>query len=284
MGVVKGLGAAIAGLIGILFITVFFGSWFTVDQGEVSVVLRNGAYNRTAEPGLNFKLPIIESAIDFSLREEKYTWEKLETYSHDNQLIELRVTSLIRPMPNQVDELYVRYGTRYVQVAVSPVLQRRVKEIFGRYDIASIIGKRQALGNEVEAVLQKELEGTGIHVVRVQVEDIQFSKTYEHAIEQAMQAEAEVRKVRQQVDRQRAEAEKTVVDAEARAKAQVALAEAEAKAILLRGTAEAGAIAARADALKKNADLVSLYAVEKWDGKLPVTMIPGSVVPFIGMK
>lgn len=277
-------GGIISGLLGLALLTTFFGSWFTVDQGDVSIILRNGAYSHTAAPGLNFKLPIIDTALDFSLRENKYTWDKMETYSHDNQLLSLRVTALIQPTPNQVDEIYVRYGQQYVQVAVAPVLQRRVKEIFGRYDIASIIGKRQALGNEVEKVLQEELEPTGIRVVRVQIEDIQFSKTYETAIEQAMQAEAEVRKVRQQVERQRAEAEKTVVDAEARAKAQVALAEAEAKAITLRGNAEATAIEARANALKKNAELVALIAAEKWDGKLPTTMVPSNAVPFIGVK
>lgn len=36
-------------------------------------------------------------------------------------------------------------------------------------------------------------------------------------------------------------------------------------------------------ALRANSDLVQLQAVEKWDGKLPTQMIPGSTLPFINL-
>ncbi len=61
-------------------------------------------------------------------------------------------------------------------------------------------------------------------------------------------------------------------------------AEGEANAIRLRGEAEGAAIKARGDALRANADLVQLQAVEKWDGKLPTTMVPGSAMPFLNLQ
>jgi hypothetical protein len=48
--------------------------------------------------------------------------------------------------------------------------------------------------------------------------------------------------------------------------------------------AEAQAIEARARALAANTNLVQLNAVERWDGKLPGTMLPGSALPFLGVK
>ena len=36
---------------------VLMSSWYTIDQGERGVILRNGAVVGTAEPGLNFKAP-----------------------------------------------------------------------------------------------------------------------------------------------------------------------------------------------------------------------------------
>jgi uncharacterized membrane protein YqiK len=114
-------------------------------------------------------------------------------------------------------------------------------------------------------------------------------------VETAMQAQAEVQKTQQQLARQKIEAEKTVVDAQAQAdkqvidatahaKATIAQAQADAQAVQLRGEAEGKAIKAKADALAQNAQLVTLIAAEKWDGKLPTTMVPGSTVPFIGMR
>ena len=71
---------------------------------------------------------------------------------------------------------------------------------------------------------------------------------------------------------------------QAEADARLAQATADAKAIELRGQAEAAAIRAKADALRENPNLVTLIQAEKWDGKLPSTMVPGASVPFIGVK
>jgi uncharacterized membrane protein YqiK len=61
-------------------------------------------------------------------------------------------------------------------------------------------------------------------------------------------------------------------------------AKADAETIKLRGDAEATAIKARAEALARNQDLIQLIQAEKWDGKLPQTMVPGSALPFINVK
>lgn len=49
-------------LIVVILVLVFaaFSSFFQVDTEEVGVITRFGAYSRTVEPGLNFKLPFIE--------------------------------------------------------------------------------------------------------------------------------------------------------------------------------------------------------------------------------
>lgn len=47
----------IAGVIGFLAIIFLFTSFYTVDADEVGVIKRFGAYKRTTEPGLHFKIP-----------------------------------------------------------------------------------------------------------------------------------------------------------------------------------------------------------------------------------
>ncbi len=79
------------------------------------------------------------------------------------------------------------------------------------------------------------------------------------------------------------QAEIVVTRATAQANAVRQQAQAEADAIKLRGEAEAQAIAARGKALGDNPSLVSLVQAEKWDGKLPATMVPGAAVPMIGL-
>ena len=72
--------------------------------------------------------------------------------------------------------------------------------------------------------------------------------------------------------------------AQAIADSKIATAKAEAESIRLHGDAEADAIKQRGEALRDNPGLVSLTTAERWDGKLPATMIPGSSVPFINAK
>jgi len=47
-------------IIGLLVIFLGFGSFFQIEPEEVGVVTRFGKYQRTVEPGLNFKIPLME--------------------------------------------------------------------------------------------------------------------------------------------------------------------------------------------------------------------------------
>ena len=58
----------------------------------------------------------------------------------------------------------------------------------------------------------------------------------------------------------------------------------EAASIQARGAAEATAIRAKGDALGQNPALIPLIQAERWDGKLPVTMVPGGAVPMLSLQ
>ena len=106
-----------------------------------------------------------------------------------------------------------------------------------------------------------------IIVESVQLENIEFSSTYLHSIEQRMLAEVEVQKLQQNAEREKVQAQITVTQANAKANAVRAEAQAAADAmrlngearatnIKLTGEAEAAAIEARAKALGNNPNLV----------------------------
>ncbi|MCC7348114.1 MAG: hypothetical protein IT538_12005, partial [Variibacter sp.] len=86
---------------------------------------------------------------------------------------------------------------------------------------------------------------------------------------------------RYELEREKVEAEKRIVQAQAQAAQTRERAQAEADAIRLRGEAEGRAIAAKAKAFIDNPAYANLIAVERWNGVLPHTMLPGSALPFI---
>ena len=51
----------------IVIAAIVFGSWYTIDQRERGVILRNGRLIGTATPGLGFKLPLVDNVVKVSL-------------------------------------------------------------------------------------------------------------------------------------------------------------------------------------------------------------------------
>jgi regulator of protease activity HflC (stomatin/prohibitin superfamily) len=268
-------GIVIAVLMGLILLTVVGGSFYTVDQGERGVILRNGKVVGTAEPGLGFKFPIVDSVKETNVQTQARVYNKVAVYSRDQQSAVLQVSVNYRLPADQVEKIYSEYGGQ--DGIVSRMLDRQVpeevKNVFGRFNAVTAIQERERLGNEVQDSIQKATGNPMLIVESVQIENIDFSDAYEQSIEQRMLAEVEVQKVQQNAQREKVQAEILVIQSKA-----------EADAKKLQGEAEAYAINARGKALRDNPGLVELVQAEKWDGKLPTTMVPGQTVPFINVK
>lgn len=284
----KGIVTSIVGGLAFLFgITVMFGSWYTVDQTERGVILRNGAVVGTAQPGLGFKMPMIDGVEKISVRTSTWTWDKMNSYSFDQQPADLKISVTLRAAPEKVAELYSRFGglETAVKQIVSPIVNQQVKIVFGRYTAVRAIQERGQLNGAIkEAITTALKDDQMIMVESVQLENIEFSHAYLQSIEQRMLAEVEVQKLQQNAEREKVQAQIVVTQATAAANAIRQRAMAEAEAITLRGNAEATAISARGKALGDNPHLVTLVQAEKWNGVLPVTMIPGGSVPMLALS
>ncbi len=278
------VGSGIATLVGLVALTVIGGSWYTVDEGYRGVALRNGAVIGTSEPGLGFKMPIIDSVVDISVQSQAQLYENILAYSRDQQTAGLSLSVNYRLPADQVETIYREYGGE--AGVVSRLLDRQVleevKNIFGKFNASTAIQERERLAAEVQMAIQKAVIGP-IIVESVQIENIDFSDAYEQSIEARMLAEVEVQKVRQNAEREKVTAEITVIQAQAEADAQLARATAEAEATRIRGEAEADAIEAKGAALRDNPSLIDLVQAERWNGALPTTMVPGSAVPFMNV-
>jgi len=282
MNATVGIGGAV--FAGLVALTVLGGSWYTVDEGYRGVALRNGAVIGTAEPGLGFKMPLIDSVVDISVQSQAQMYENVLAYSRDQQTAGLNISVNYRFPADQVETIYREYGGEAGVLArlLDRQVLEEVKNVFGKFNAATAIQERERLAAEVQMAIQSAVIGP-IAVESVQIENIDFSEAYEQSIEARMLAEVEVQKVRQNAEREKVQAEIKVIQAQADADARVAQATAEAEAITLTGEAEADAIKAKGAALRDNPSLIELVQAERWNGILPTTMIPGSTVPFLNV-
>ena len=279
--------------LGTMAIIVALNSYFTVDAGEKGVIRRFGETIRVVDAGLGFKIPVVDSLITISTRDQSLSFgtrrkdgevgHGLNAYTRDQQSVNAALTITY----NVTDPIgvYDRYRTieNMVTQIIEPRVRSQVETTFGQFTVQTSITERARLSDTLQNNIRKALEGQRISVNSVQLSEIKYSDAYEKGIELSMQKNIEIQTKERQLTIAQKEAEIIRTQAQAEADAQIIQARAEAEKVKLQGEAEAQAIKAKGEALRENQQLVSLTAAERWDGKLPETMLPNSTVPFIQM-
>jgi regulator of protease activity HflC (stomatin/prohibitin superfamily) len=209
----------------------------------------------------------------------------MEAYSADQQPANLAVSVTFHVSSDKVPDMYSRFGgdlDAAMQRLIDLHVYEKVKVVFGQYTAARAINARGQLNADAGKAIIEAISYDPVFTIEsAQVENIEFSADYIKSVEQRMQAEVEVQKLQQNLQREKVQADIAVTQATGRANSIRAEAQAQADAIKLKGEAEASAIRARGAALGDNPNLVALVQAEKWNGTLPTTMLPSGSVPML---
>ena len=249
---------AIMRIVGVLVaIALFIVAWpfAIVDAGERGVVTRLGAFSRDIDPGINWVTPIIESATIFEVRTQKEQTEA-SAASKDLQTVNATVAVNYNLDPEKVGELYVNLGTDYKSRIIDPAVQEVVKAVTARYTAEELLTKRAIVTEEVQTQLSTRLSGNYMQVTAVSIVNFNFSQSFNAAIEAKVTAE------------QNALAEKN----------NLAAAQFQAQAIKVKSEAANNEKYIQLQQLE-----VEKAAIEKWNGVLPMQMIPNATLPFINL-
>ncbi|EHQ9605719.1 prohibitin family protein [Salmonella enterica] len=288
MGMKAGISLGGVVLVGLVGLSTIFGSWYTIDQAERGVVLRNGKIVDTADPGLHFKLPFIMDVVKISTQSHKAKFPKLEAYSNDQQPATINVSVNYSVAPGRVADVYA--SSKDLESLVSRVLNSSIPEqtenTFGRYTAVSVVQNRDKFGADLNLAMRKKLQSMNspLQIDSVNVENIIFSPKYEASVEANMQAEVAINTRRQNLETEKVNADIERTKAQGLADAQLAAAKAEAESLTLKGNAVAAVMRMKGQALRENPELTQLAAIEKWDGMLPKQQVPGSTVPFVKIQ
>ena len=160
--------------------------------------------------------------------------------------------------PENVHKMYREVGKDYQDKILMPIVEGTVKNVIGEWNASDLISNRGKATATILNQLKDQLSDNYINVTDFQITNVDYSDTFEKAIEAKVTAEQEALRAKNQTVRVQEEAKQKILTAEA-----------EAKSIQLQ-----------AQALSTNRQLVELKYAEKWDGKLPQYMM-GNSVPFI---
>eukprot|EP00163_Fabomonas_tropica_P027687 TRINITY_DN5405_c0_g5_i1.p1 TRINITY_DN5405_c0_g5~~TRINITY_DN5405_c0_g5_i1.p1 ORF type:complete len:396 (+),score=82.70 TRINITY_DN5405_c0_g5_i1:3307-4494(+) len=217
-----GFGAILA-LAGILIVGyVIFQSFYTVDEQERAVVLRFGEYNRTESPGLRFKVPLIDDVTKVRVTNVRTAESTGQMLTQDENLVTVDLQVQYRVSNAQSYVLNVRDSNQALAFATDSALRHEV----GSSSLDDVLTEGRAeLAVRVEQRLQNFLEeyGTGLEIVRVNVESTQPPPAVQDAFREVQRAREDEQRVKEE-----AETYRNKVVPEARGKAQRMIEEANA--------------------------------------------------------
>ncbi|MGO2136047.1 FtsH protease activity modulator HflK [Marinobacter sp.] len=217
-----GIGAILA-LAGILVVGyVVFQSFYTVDEQERAVVLRFGEYAKTESPGLRFKVPLIDDVSKVGVTNVRTAKSSGQMLTQDSNLVTVDLQVQYRVGDARAYVLNVRDSNQALAFATDSALRHEV----GSSSLDDVLTEgRIELAVRTEQRLQSFLKeyGTGLEIVRVNVESTQPPAAVQDAFREVQRAREDEQRVKEE-----AETYRNKVVPEARGQAQRMIEEASA--------------------------------------------------------
>jgi regulator of protease activity HflC (stomatin/prohibitin superfamily) len=268
----KHVGITLAGII------LLSGTLGTVSSGEVGIKTRFGKVISVVEQGLYIKMPFVESVKILDARTRTVNYDKngnegdsrdsssLSGASKDLQDVSIGVMVNYKLNGSKAEEIYNQYrsNSNFETNVIEPMIRETVKSVSALYTAEELVTKRLEYSDKVSALLTERFVSKNAILERFSITNFEFSKAFSQAIEAKVTATQNAEASKNKLEQVKYEAQQTIEKAKAEA--------------------EAIRISAQAINSQGGEDYVALKAVEKWNGILPVQMIPNSSVPFINLK
>ena len=265
-------------IITVIALIVIFGSFGTVGAGERGVKTRFGAIVSTVPQGLYFKFPFIDTVHILEVKTRTINYDKngkegdatdtsqLFGASKDLQDVQIGVVVNYHISADKVQSIFAQYSSvdNYETNVIEPIIREVVKSTSAQYTAEELVTKRAEYSDKVNMLLNSSLSAKDAILEKFSVTNFEFSKSFSQAIENKVTAVQNAEAQKNKLEQVKYEAQQTIETAKA--------------------TAEAQRISAQALTSQGGKDYVQLKAIEKWDGKLPTQLVPGSAVPFIDLK
>jgi prohibitin 2 len=244
------VGAALSAII------VLAGSFTVISAGHVGVQVTLGEVNQTPlTEGVHLVNPI-SSIKDVDVRLAKAELKNASAGTKDLQQVHTDIVVQFRLDPNQVPHIYKEFGLNVDEKVLGPGINEAFKSVTARFNSEELITKRDLVSAEILTHLRDKMKPFNITVNGVSLVNFAFNAEYQKAIE----------------------AKVTATQAKLKAEQDLQRIEVEAKSRIAEAMGEARAIQIQAEAISRNGgdNYVKLKALEKWDGKMPNTVVNGS--------
>jgi prohibitin 2 len=246
------IASTIGVVIAVAILSLAIGSYHIVPPGHRGIAITLGTVdlNQRGE-GLTLKWPFIERILDFPVMQLKADG-RAESFSSDLQNLTISFSVMYRVPESQVVSLFRQYRGDPYSTIIEPRVQEMIKQVTALYRAEDLVKNREKVKEEILVRLKHSL-GDLLYIADLPITNLDLSDQLEQAIEQKVVREQEALAKQFELEKEKKQAEITVVRAEA-----------EARSVQIKG-----------EALKSAPDVIQLEIAQRWDGKTPLSVSVG---------
>ena len=205
-----------------------------VKQYEKGLVIRLGRYSHTADAGLVFLIPFIDSIIRVDMREALINVLPQQVITADNVVVTVDAVIYYKV----VDPVKAEFEIQNFNFAATTLAQTNLRNLIGDKQLDETLTARDVINTSLREVLDEATNPWGVKVTKVELQKIDPPADITNAMSKQMKAEREKRAV--------------ILEAEGVRQADILRAQGDAQAVLLRAEAEAKSITVVAQAAETN--------------------------------
>lgn len=163
--------------LGVIFL---YSSVVLVQQGTVAVITMFGKYQRVMLPGLNFKIPVIETIYRRISIQNRSTELEFQAITIDQANVYFKVM-LVYAVVNQSEESIKNVAFKFMDErslmqALIRTIEGSIRAFVATQRQAEILGLRTEIVTHVKEQVDETFEGWGYHLIDLQLNDVTFDE------------------------------------------------------------------------------------------------------------
>jgi regulator of protease activity HflC (stomatin/prohibitin superfamily) len=164
-------------LIGLI---IFFGSFFTINQGYIGVITMFGKYRRIVRPGLNMKIPILETVARKVSIQNRSVELEFQAVTMDQANVYFK-SMLLYSVQNENEDTIKKVAFKFIAdrdliQALIITIEGNIRSFVATKRQAEVLGLRREIVQYVKVEVDHSLEEWGYHLQELQINDITFDK------------------------------------------------------------------------------------------------------------
>ena len=164
----------------IVAVIILFGSFFTINQGYIGVITMFGKYQRVVRPGLNMKIPILETVYRRISIQNRSVELEFQAVTADQANVYFK-SMLLYSVQNADEDTIKKVAFKFIadkdlMQALIRTIEGNIRSFVATKKQAEILGLRKEIVEYVKAEIDHTLETWGYHLQDLQINDITFDK------------------------------------------------------------------------------------------------------------